>query len=612
MKKFLSALLVLTLVFCSVFALAGCSKKNINKFDIVMITDGNTISDGAYNQNAWNGVMNFGDENNMTYRYYQPSVDSDYISAEELEKYISLALKDQAQYIVMQGDKIAVALNELAPKYSDVNFLLVDAYAHTVEDETPVVIPNVMTISFDTLQAGYLAGYSAVAMGNDRLGYLGSVSDPTSSTYGAGYVQGASRAADEIGKPVILEYANYDAEDLDYDYSFTIRPVYQKIEEAKEETFKVNVVDGLGSGVYTDGENVTVKANPAPEGKKFDHWETKSDTAGVKDKKVNISSAKKSTMNLLVEECDCTITAVWADTKTVPVTVMSADGVTPATVYNVEENTSAWVTAPVAESGMVFDHWTTSDETAVADINSAGTTVNVTDTAIELTPVYVKSSEPTFDVVVEKGTGSGAYRSGDTVELIADAPEDGYMFYKWENIDNQGLSTGISMVNEYCYNTSFEMVDRYASIAEAMYDEGTQVIFGGGNPQAISIFTATWEISHQVYGFGYGVDQSSFGNCLSSVVTDYRVAVINALSDYKGGTNYLGNCENGCLYTVGISPAETYTNGDGEEVKDDNYNEGYAKVYKGLAEGTITPLLSNGDVRTVANSKCLTLNYWVK
>ena len=198
------------------------------------------------------------------------------------------------------------------------------------------------------------------------------------------------------------------------------------------------------------------------------------------------------------------------------------------------------------------------------------------------------------------------------MSVVADPPKDGYMFYKWENVDNQGLSTGIAMTNEYCYTTDFEMIDRYSSIAETMYNNGTQVIFGGGNSQADSIFTATWKMSEQVYAFGYGYDQSSMGNCLTSVVTDYRVAVVNALKDYKGGSYYEGNCSNNCLYVVDMSTQKTYKDKDGNEVEDKNYNEGYANVYKALGDGTIKPNLPADDVRTVVNSKCMTLNYWVK
>lgn len=607
MKKFLSVILVLTISLCGAFALVGCSKNESKNFDMVFITDGGTISDGAYNQNAWNGVKEFAEDSSMSYRYYQPNLDENgKLNVETVGNYIKLAADGKAKYIVMQGDSMAPAVDKYAGQYPDVNFLLVDAYPHAENSDTVNLTTNVMTVTFDTLKAGYLAGYTSVAKGYNKIGYLGSVTDRYSASYGAGFVQGAAAAADENGTPVICDYANYDAQNLDYDYSFTIQPVYQKVSESKETTYKVNVVGGLGSGVYTDGENVTVTANAPEENKAFDHWEVKSDTDGVKDKKVNISSDKKSTMNLLVGDCDCTITAVYKDVKTVQINVENGEK------YNVEENSKTWVTAPAAQSGMVFDHWECKDENAVEDVNASSTNVTVADKNIDLTPVYVKSDVPTFDVTVKNGTGSGSYRSGDHVAVVADPPQDGYMFYKWENVDNQGLSTGIAMTNEYCYTTDFEMIDRYSSIAETMYDDGTQVIFGGGNSQADSIFTATWKISHQVYGFGYGYDQSSMGNCLSSVVLDYRVAVCNALKNYQGGSYYEGNCANNCIYVVGMSTEKTYKDSEGKEVKDENYNKGYAKVYKALADGSLKPNLPADDVTTVVNSKCLTLNYWVK
>lgn len=616
MKKFLSVILVLAISLCGVFALVGCSKNENKNFDMVFITDGGTISDGAYNQSAWDGVKEFSEEKNMSYRYYQPSVDENGdVNVDTIGNYIKLAVDNKAEYIVMQGEKMAVAVDKYAPQYGDINFLLVDAYPHAENSDTVDSFTNVMTVTFDTLQAGYLAGYTSVIKGYNRVGYLGSVSDKSSASYGAGFVQGVAKAADEDGTPVICEYANYDADNLNYDYSFTIRPVYKKVSESTEKTFKVNVIGGMGSGVYADGENVTITADKPEKDKIFDHWEVKSDTEGVKDKKVNISSDKKSTMNLLVGDCDCTIKAVYKDTKTVQIVVAKSADLSLSSLYdtyNVEENSTTFVTAPSAQSGMVFDHWECDDKDAIEDVNSASTNVTVKDETISITPVYVKSDTPTFDVTVENGTGSGSYRSGDHISVVADPPKDGYMFYKWENVDNQGNSTGIAMTNEYCYITDFEMIDRYSSIAEIMYDNGTQVIFGGGNSQADSIFTATWKISHQVYGFGYGYDQNSMGNCLSSVVTDYRVAIVNALKEYKGGSYYEGNCSNNCLYVVDMSTQKTYKDKDGNEVEDKNYNESYAKVYKALADGTIKPNLPADDVRTVVNSKCMTLNYWIK
>ena len=177
-------------------------------------------------------------------------------------------------------------------------------------------------------------------------------------------------------------------------------------------------------------------------------------------------------MNLLVGDCDCTITAVWADAETVPVTITAADGVTPAEVLNIPVNTTAWISAPAAQTGTVFDHWTSADESIIEDVNSAGTNITVGESAITVAPVYAISEYPTFDINVISGTGSGSYVADDEVSIVADVPADGMMFYRWKNVDNQGLSTGIAMENEYCYHTTFTMVDRFASIAEKMYDDG--------------------------------------------------------------------------------------------------------------------------------------------
>lgn len=602
MKKFFSIVLTVVLIVSSIGIFVGCTKNSNIVYNMVYITDGGSVDDGARNQSAWTGVKEFSEENNLSCRYYQPNANDDgTLDNEVINNYIKLAVDNGAEYVVVQGENMAVALNTYASQYPDTKFLLVDSYLHDADSNVKNTASNVMTVSFDTKQAGFLAGYVSVIKGYDRLGFFGSVDDYTSSSYGEGFVSGVGYAADELKEPVILDYAEFDSANLDYDYSFTISPVYKKIEEEKEQTYKVTVVGGIGSGVYTDGENVTVKADANESGKVFDRWEKKSNTDGVKDSKVNINSDKKSTINLLVGDCDCTLTAVWKDAQTVPVSVVGSD------VINAQPNTEIDISAPVAESGKVFDHWETSDESIINDINSKDIKVKVGENPIELTPVYIDSQTPTFDVNVLNGTGSGSYHTGDKIEVVADAPQDGYMFYKWENIDNQGRSTGIAMENEYCYITSFEMVDRYASIIESMFDDGTQVVFGGGNSQSDSIFNATSKISHQVYGFGYGIDQSGWNNCLASVVTDYRVAVKNALCVYNGGGDYLGDCSNECLYVTNIDRTNEYTKDKkGNDIKNENYSQDYADVYSSLADKSITPDLVNNS------SKCLTINHWVK
>lgn len=613
MKKAVSIILCLVLVVSTVFAAAGCSKQSEIKNDIVLITNGGDIKDGGYNQSAWEGVSSYADENGLTQSYYQPILDENgELTVENIEKYVDLSVQKGAQYIIFPGEEFAVAAYEIAPLYPDVKFVLIDAIPHSAGDSTDRFISNVMCVSFDTLQSGFLAGYLAVANGNTELGYFGEKSSKNSANYGAGFAQGAAYAADSMGIPVTLDWADYDSPLRDYDYGFTVTACYDKIEDVKdEEIFTVNVVNGTGSGTYTKGSNVTITADPAPAGKVFDKWEFKSDTDGVKDKKVNISSKTKSSMNLLVEKCDCTLTAVYKDIEGdyYSVKTMSADGSTVELEQSVSANDECYITAPVAPENMVFDRWECSVKDAVEDVNSASAKINEVTSDITVTPVYKFSDVPTFNITVETGeggdgvsTGSGSYVAGDVVTVAAAVPKDGYMFSHWENVGADGQSTGIAMENEYYWNTTFEMVDLYSAVCESMYDHGATMIFAGGNSKADSAYTAKWN-----FDFDLGVISAGENNkdSYSTIVNNYGEAVKDCLADFKGGTVISANCATDGIYATFVS--------DDEKVQ-----KNYEAIYKALADGEIKPVLAEGGAGydfckafTENNmSDCLTLNGW--
>lgn len=615
MKKAISVLLCIVLVVSSVFAMAGCTKQKQITNDIVLITDGGTVTDKSYNQSAWDGVTSFANENGMSSRYYQPVLDENgELTAENVEKYVSLAKDNGAQYIVLPGEKFEVCAYEIASSYPDVNFILVDGIPHSADDETDHYVDNVMCVSFDNLQSGYLAGYIAVASGNTKLGYFGQYNSKDSANYGAGFAQGAAAAADELGIPVTLDWADYDSPLLNYDYSFNLVACYDKISDIKDKTFTVKVENGIGSGTYTEGSNVTITADPAPQGKVFDKWEVKSNTKGVKDKKVNISSKTKSSMNLLVEKCDCTITATYKDAegKQYDVKVLNEDGSVYSQMY-VGENSSVDVKAPVAKAGFVFDHWETNIEDAVEDVNAKQTKVNVTDKDIELTPVFKASKEPTFTVNVVTGeggngesTGSGAYVEGDTVELSAAIPAKGYMFSHWENKDSYGIGAGVALENEYYWNTSFTMVDRFASIAEKMFDDGVTLAFAGGNERSESVYTAKYKFDDSANVIEAGANHDDE---YCAVVNNYGEAVKDCLKDFNGGTVFNANCSNDGVYVDALP----------ENTKEEKaVKEKVDAVYKSLANGKISPIRAEGGAgydfcksfNEKKASKCLSLNGW--
>ncbi|MDE5985176.1 MAG: BMP family ABC transporter substrate-binding protein [Eubacterium sp.] len=608
MKKIISIIMCLVLVGC---VFAGCTKQEDMKCDIVLITNGGAINDGGYNQSAWEGIASFADENSMKCRYYQPVLDNDEITPENVEKYVALSAENGAQYIILPGEEFAVSAYEIAPAYPDIKFVLLDAIPHSAGDMTNRFVNNVMSVSFDAVQSGFLAGYISVVNGNTELGYFGEYGSKDSANYGAGFVQGAAYAADSLGVPVTMDWAEYDTALLDYNYDFTITACYDKIENQTEKTFTVNVVGGLGSGTYTEGSNVTITANPAPEGKVFDKWEVKSDTSGVKDKKVNISSKTKESMNLLVEKCDCTITATYKDIEGTSyyVDVMTADGKEVARTYNVGENGECWITAPAAPADMVFDHWELSASVIVEDENAAATAVKEINENVKITPVYKISEVPTFNLTVVTGeggngesTGSGSYMKGDNITLVSAPPMEGYMFSHWENADAYGNSTGIAMENEYNYSTTFEMVDRYASICDAMYNHGVSAIFTGGNSKAEAAFTSKWDFDYDLSVIAAGQNDK---NAYTTIVKNYGEAVKDCLNNYQGGSVTLASCATDGIYATFVS--------DNDDIKAQ-----YDEIYKALADNKITLTQAQGgagyDFCKMYNeqkpSKCLTLDGW--
>ncbi len=575
MKKIICVVMCIVLT-AALFMFTGCSKSEEMTYDVVLITDGGTIDDGSYNQSTWNGIKQYAESTNETYRYYQPVLQDGVITLENAEKYVSMAANGGAKFIILPTNAFDDIIDDIASNYTDISFIVIDSdYMRSLD--------NVMPIQFDSLQSGFLAGYMAVLSGNVELGYLGSSVSSKSKDYGAGFVQGASYASEEIGIPVVLDYADYDDFALKDNYSVTITANYEKIEDLSKTCYVVNIVNGTGSGTYTDGSNVTVTADPAPKGMVFDHWECTSNTEKVKDSKVNISSKTKTEMNLLVEKCDCTITAVYTETdaETYGVVVKTADNSANYSEQYIEAGASCSVTAPPAESGMVFDHWTANvDESVLDDINSRTTTVYMPSEGaedIELIPVYVESDVPTFDITVVTGEGgsgesseSGSYEIGETVQLSAAVPEEGYIFSNWSNMDKDGYSVGITMGDEFYPYTSFSMVNLYQSVVETMYDKGDTLIYSGGNDQINAVSDATWSFAFQVWAIGSENYQSSWTNYYTTTMKEYGNIVQLCLENFKGGSSILGDCSNNGI-SLSYVPEEST----------DQYNDVYQKIADG-------------------------------
>ncbi len=191
MKK---CVLGLALGVLCLLPLAACGTA---KAEIVMIPDAAGVNDGSFNQSAWEGIRLFAGVNGKSCNYYQPTRQEDKAFLASIKK----GVHNGAEVVVLPGQAFGFIVGQAQVDYPDTSFIMLDAL--------PVDGPaeNTVAIRFAEEQAGYLAGYAAVADGYRALGFLGGAPVPGVTGYGFGFVQGAADAAVALDAAVQLRYA---------------------------------------------------------------------------------------------------------------------------------------------------------------------------------------------------------------------------------------------------------------------------------------------------------------------------------------------------------------------------------------------------------------------
>lgn len=190
--------MVFTVLAVLTFSLVGCGSKtdsaSTNKPELALVTALNSIDDKSFNQGSWEGLKQYADENNISYKYYQ-SPDS---SVTSVQSTIALAITGGAKVVVCPGYLFEVPLYNIQDEYPDVTFVLLDGTPNDGNGNTKIG-DNVICYTYAEEQAGFLAGYAAVMDGNRTLGFMGGVATPAVVRFGFGYIQGAEYAAKELG-----------------------------------------------------------------------------------------------------------------------------------------------------------------------------------------------------------------------------------------------------------------------------------------------------------------------------------------------------------------------------------------------------------------------------
>jgi len=205
MKKLGLSILSLLMMFM-VITMVSCQR---DTYEIALITDVGTINDKSFNQGAWEGVVEYAEEHNISHEYYQPAEKTTpaYVDA------IELAIENGAQIVVTPGFLFENAIWTVQNEYPDVDFILLDGSPHNVVNWNTMetlegsgepdftIADNVLSIFYAEEESGFLAGYAAVKEGYTDLGFMGGMAVPAVIRFGHGYVQGANQAAVEMGLP---------------------------------------------------------------------------------------------------------------------------------------------------------------------------------------------------------------------------------------------------------------------------------------------------------------------------------------------------------------------------------------------------------------------------
>ncbi len=211
MKK----LLLVVAVFAVIVSLSACKKET---FKIALVTDIGTVTDKSFNQGAWEGLVEFAEEFDYTHQYYHP----DDQTTDEYVKMVDLAVENGAEVIVTPGFFFENTIYIVQDKYPEVNFIILDGTPHNMANwDTGETIDggswddlvfrqedNVVSIFYTEHESGFLAGYAAVSDGLTELGFMGGKAVPAVVRFGYGFVQGAEKAATEMGVDVNVKY-NY-------------------------------------------------------------------------------------------------------------------------------------------------------------------------------------------------------------------------------------------------------------------------------------------------------------------------------------------------------------------------------------------------------------------
>jgi basic membrane protein A and related proteins len=177
-------------------------------FSACQVTDTGGVDDRSFNQTAFAGLEQAGEELGFTPDVLESQAESDFAPN------IQAFLDQGCDLIVTVGFLLGAATGEAAAANPDQNFAIVD-YDYSVEaGDQEDEFPNVRELTFSTDEAAFLAGYVAAAMSESgTVGTYGGINLPTVNIFMKGFQLGVERYNEDNDANVELVGWDNEADD---------------------------------------------------------------------------------------------------------------------------------------------------------------------------------------------------------------------------------------------------------------------------------------------------------------------------------------------------------------------------------------------------------------
>jgi len=163
----------------------GAVPAGAKKVKAGLVTDTGGINDRSFNQSAYDGLQRAAKELGAEIKYTESAKNADYVPN------LTQFARNKYDVVFAVGFKMQDALKEVAPRFPDVKFAIIDGDAPD--------LPNCVSYKFDEEQGSFLAG--ALAGGVTKtgvIGFIGGEQMPLIEKFQAGYVAGAKTTRPDI------------------------------------------------------------------------------------------------------------------------------------------------------------------------------------------------------------------------------------------------------------------------------------------------------------------------------------------------------------------------------------------------------------------------------